>query len=74
MQVHGAAAAFEALKDILDKRKMDNFYLYHSLLGGINSRLNNVIEAKVNYENAISFTKSDTEKKLLMEKINSLLN
>ena len=74
MQVHGPGIALNTLKNINDKKKMETYYLYHSLLGEINSRLNNPMEAKTSYETAISLTKSDSEKKLLMEKINSILN
>ena len=74
MQVHGAREALKCLQNISDKKKMESFYLYHSLLGEINSRLNNSTEAKKNFETAIRLTQSSTEKKMLKEKIVALLN
>ena len=74
MQVHGANEALQLLQNISDKKKLETFYLYHSLLGEINSRLNNSIEAKRSFETAIRLTQSDTEKKILKEKMVALLN
>lgn len=74
MQLNGATAALTALQNIPDKKKIETFYLYHSLLGEINSRLNNSVKAKQFFETAIKFTQSATEKKLLKEKISTLLN
>lgn len=74
MQVHGAATALAALENISDKKKMETFYLYHSLLGEIYSRLNNSVEAIKYFEKAIRLTQSETERKMLKEKIVALLN
>ncbi len=74
MMVHGADKALHSLENIPDKKKLESFYLYHSLLGEINSRLDQSVEAKINFENAIKLTKSETEKKMLQEKIIALLN
>lgn len=74
MQLNGAAAALTALENISDKKKMEAFYLYHSLLGEINTHLNNYVKAKQFFETAMKLTQSVTEKKLLKEKIATLLN
>jgi len=74
MQVHGAQSALEALKEISDKKKLETFYLYHSLLGEIYSRLNNYVYAKDFFETAMKLTQSETEKKMLRDKIVALLN
>jgi len=74
MQVNGAAEALQFLKGISEKNKMETYYLYHSLLGEINSRLNNSVEAKKNFETAIRLTQSKTERKMLKEKVAALLN
>ncbi|MGZ4035020.1 MAG: RNA polymerase sigma factor [Bacteroidia bacterium] len=74
MQVHGAEKALEALKNIPDKKKLESFYLYHSLYGEIHSRLKNSVEAKKSFETAIKLTQSEAEKKILKEKIVALLN
>ena len=74
MQVYGAEKALETLEHINDRKKLALFYLYHSLLGEIYSRLNNSGLAKSSFEMAISLTRSETEKKMLKEKIVALLN
>ncbi|HKR05698.1 MAG TPA: sigma-70 family RNA polymerase sigma factor [Bacteroidia bacterium] len=74
MQVDGAEKAMKSLLSIPGKKKLETFYLYHSLLGELNSRLNNSIEAKNNFETAIRLTHSEAEKKMLKEKIIALLN
>jgi RNA polymerase sigma factor (sigma-70 family) len=74
MQVHGAKAALHSLQDIASKKQLETFYLYYSLLGEINSRLNNTEEAKANFKRAIYLTKSTVEKQMLNQKILALLN
>jgi RNA polymerase sigma-70 factor (ECF subfamily) len=72
MQLHGPLEALETLDNIPDKKRIENFYLYHSLLGEIYSRLNNPDKSKQAFESALVFTKSDTEKKLLQAKIKAI--
>ncbi|MDD1443920.1 sigma-70 family RNA polymerase sigma factor [Dolichospermum sp. ST_sed3] len=74
MQVYGAAKALLSLQSIADLKKLETFYLYYSLLGEIHSRLNHSVEAKKYFEIAVNMTKSDAEKKILKEKIITLLN
>ncbi len=74
MQVHGAKAAYMAIDQITDKKKLETFYLYHSLLGEIYARLGDTAEARTHFDRAIHLTQSETEKKMLREKILSLLN
>ncbi len=74
MQVYGAKEALKLLQDIPEKKQLESFYLYHSLLGEINSRLNDTNEARKNFERAIHLTKSETEKAILKQKILVLLN
>ena len=74
LQVHGAKEALKSLRNITDQKKLETFYLYHSLLGEINSRLNKPMDAKRNFETAIRLTQSKTEKKMLQEKVAALLN
>ena len=69
LQVHGANEALKSLNKIKERKKLETFYLYHSLLGEINSRLNNINEAKKDFETAIRLTQSSTEKKMMREKI-----
>ncbi|MEO6723294.1 MAG: sigma-70 family RNA polymerase sigma factor [Ferruginibacter sp.] len=74
MQVYGAKKALESLERISGKEKLASFYLYHSLLGEIHSRLENSVEAKTCFATAIQLTQSEIEKKMLMDKIAVLLN
>jgi len=62
------------LQNIADKNKLEIFYLYHSLLGEVHSRLQKTVEAKKNFETAIRLSQSEAEKKMLKDKIVLLLN
>lgn len=73
LQIGGAAAALQALEQIADKRKVETYYLYHSLLGEIYSQLHSCTKAKKCFETAIQQTQSHVEKKLLQNKIAALL-
>jgi RNA polymerase sigma-70 factor (ECF subfamily) len=72
MQVHGAKKALGALENISDRKKMENHYLYNSLLGDIYFTLGEQVKAKTSFEKAISQTMSETEKKLLEKKLKSI--
>ena len=74
MEVHGPETALEELNNIKDKKKLESYYLYHSLLGEIYSRLHNIAKAKICFESAIKLTHSETERKMLKNKILALLN
>ncbi len=72
MQVHGPEKAIEALGQIDDQKKLESYYLYHSLLGEIYTRLNKHSEAREQLETAIRLTQSDTERRILKDKIMAL--
>jgi RNA polymerase sigma factor (sigma-70 family) len=72
MQMDGPAAALMALQEIADRKKLESYYLYHSLLGEIHSRLNESIEAKSSFEKALALTQSEAEKKLIQKKMDLL--
>ncbi|MEP6950807.1 MAG: sigma-70 family RNA polymerase sigma factor [Ginsengibacter sp.] len=74
MQLFGAAIALEELESIKEKKKLESYYLYHSLLGEIYSRLDNLLASKEHFETAIRLTHSETERKMLTNKIVALLN
>jgi RNA polymerase sigma factor (sigma-70 family) len=74
MELFGAAIALEELESIKEKKKLESYYLYHSLLGEIYSRLDNLSAAKGHFEVAINLTHSETERKMLSNKIIALLN
>ena len=72
MEIYGCAVALEELESIKEKKKLESYYLYHSLLGEIYSRLDNLPVAKEHFETAINLTHSETERKMLGNKILSL--
>ncbi|CAN5570432.1 RNA polymerase sigma factor [soil metagenome] len=72
MQKDGADAALHLIENINDKKKLQSYYLYHSLLGEIHSRLNNKNKAKEFYKSAVKLTRSETVKKWLKNKIDNL--
>lgn len=74
MQVSGPSIALKELENLPERNKLESYYLYHSLLGDIYSKLNDSITAKNYYEKAIRLTQSNAEKKMLRNKITPLLN
>ena len=68
MQVEGPSEALRKLEAIADKRKLETYYLYHSLLGEIYSRLDDAGKARTSFETAIKLTKSEAEKRVLAKK------
>lgn len=74
MQVQGAHEALQFLQNMADHKKLESYYLYHSLLGEIKTRLHNSNEAKQHFEKAMGLTHSDVEKKMLKVKMGALLN
>lgn len=57
-----------ALKNMKNKDKADNYYLYHSLLGEIYTLQNNTTKAKAYFEKGIKLTLSIKEKKFYVRK------
>ncbi len=69
MRVHGADEALKAVIEIPRKKKLETYYLYHSLVGEIYSQLGRRAEANAEFETAITLTKSEPERKLLRSKL-----
>jgi len=69
MQVMGAAEALRVLADIQDKKKIETYHIYHSLLGEIYSRLDKKSESRMEFETAMQLTMSETERRLMRAKI-----
>jgi len=72
LQAHGPAKALQELNSIKDKNKLVSYYLYYSLLGEIYSRQNKLKEAKEQFEKALGLTRSEPEKRMLLNKIKNL--
>ncbi|MBL0103199.1 MAG: RNA polymerase subunit sigma-24 [Bacteroidetes bacterium] len=63
LHVHGPEIALSMLNNMAEKKKLEKYYLYHSLLGEIYSQLTEYAKAQSAYEEAIHLTRSETEKK-----------
>ena len=74
LYLYGPAVALEELETIKDKDKLQSYYLYYSLLGEVNLLLRNAQLAKTHFETAIKLTQSETEQKMLRNKIAAILN
>ncbi|HUI31873.1 MAG TPA: sigma-70 family RNA polymerase sigma factor [Candidatus Acidoferrales bacterium] len=72
MQVHGAAEALRLLVNIRDKKKIETYHIYHSLLGEIYCRLDRKGDAREEFEIAERLTGSETERRLMREKISAI--
>ncbi len=69
MQLEGPQAALQELEAIPFKNKIADYYLYHSLLGEIHSRLGKEALAKQHFIKAIELTRSEAERKMLEKKM-----
>lgn len=74
MELYGGAIALAELESIKEKKKLESYYLYYSLLGEIYSRIGNLSAAKEHFATAMKLTQSETERKMLGNKILALLN
>lgn len=68
-KIKGAATALTELQELANLQKLDNYYLYHSLLGLIYSELNKPEQASLHYQKALRLTKSEQEKNLIRKKL-----
>jgi RNA polymerase sigma factor (sigma-70 family) len=73
MQLYGAHAALAELHMIKEKKKLESYYLYHSLLGELYSRIDDIPSARQHFEEAVELTRSETERKMLQNKMLALL-
>ncbi len=74
LQVEGPEAALKAVESIAEKKKLENFHLYHSLLGEIYAELEQYTEAVNAFKKAMSLTRSVVEQRLLNDKIKEILS
>ena len=74
LQTEGPVAAIQAVEAISDSSKMQNFYLYHCLLGELHARLNNVKKSEECFRKAMEQSQSPVERKLLLSKIAAMNN
>ncbi len=69
LKVKGPSAALEAATAIAEKKKMEQFYLYHAVLGEVYTQLKRKDDACRCFEMAIRLTQAETEKRMLAQKI-----
>jgi RNA polymerase sigma-70 factor (ECF subfamily) len=72
MQVHGARAALLAMEEIKDRKKLESYYLYHSILGEIHAQSGDRSAAGIYYARGIELAPSEIEKKIIREKMEGL--
>ena len=72
LHFHGAKKALKELELMKEKKKLETYYLYYSLLGEIYSKLGDKPEAKKQFALAFDLTSSEPEKKILLSKIKRL--
>jgi predicted RNA polymerase sigma factor len=70
-ELHGAETALTSLES-LDAKTLDNYYLYHALLGDMLRRTGRATEAASHLQRALSLTQSAAEQRLLAQKLNTL--
>lgn len=69
LMVEGPAAALAQLDALPDRKKVESYYLYQSLLGELHARLGHTAEARRHFEAAIQLTQSEAERKMLAGKM-----
>lgn len=72
LHAHGPAKSLQDLNAIKEKNKLASYYLYYSLLGEIYARQHKIKEAQEQFEKALGLTRSEPEKRMLMNKIKNL--
>ena len=69
LELNGPEAALKTLKKIKDRRQLENYYLYHSILGAIYQQLEEKVKASEHYRIALNLTESRHEQRLLKNKL-----
>lgn len=72
LKVKGPAAALQAAIALAENKKMEQFYLYHAVLGEVFAQIQDKEQARNSFEKAISLTQSETERRMLTQKMNLL--
>ncbi len=69
MQLEGPQAALLELETLPSKTRLADYYIYHSLLGEIQSRLGDRVGANQHFTRAMQLTRSEAERKVLEKKM-----
>lgn len=70
--VEGPQVALTELRESPYKKKQEEYYLYYCLLADIFFLLKEPVKAEMNLQKAMKLTKSETEKKLIREKMKAI--
>lgn len=71
-EVHGPAAAIEALNSIPNRAALESFYLYYSVLGELEARLENWSTAKNYFAKALALAELESEKAFLTKRLRAV--
>jgi RNA polymerase sigma-70 factor (ECF subfamily) len=72
-QIHGSKRALKEVQKANKDVELEDYYLYHSLLGNLYKSLQEYKKAKEAYTKAISLTNSQTEKNKLKSYLEGLV-
>jgi len=68
--IRGADEGLNEILKLTEQDKLNNYYLYHSVIGELYLKNNQSEKAKLNFTKALQLTESEAEKKLLNRKLN----
>lgn len=69
LEIKGAQIALDTLKEVVENKTLERYYLYHATLGEIHQRLNQKTKATLHYTKALGLTQSLQEQEFLKNKI-----
>jgi RNA polymerase sigma-70 factor (ECF subfamily) len=70
----GPAAGLELIDTILARGDLKNYYLAHSARADLSRRLERMAEARASYEQALSLTQQEPERRFLERRLRELVD
>jgi len=67
--VHGAKTGLEAVRAIRDSKKLDSYYLFYSVIGELEMRLNNREAAAEQFRKAFELAETKSERAFLLKRL-----
>ncbi len=68
-EVAGPQAGLEAIQAIQDRQSLEDYHLYHAVLGELESQLNNTATAAAHFQRALSLTEVRSEQAFLAKRL-----
>jgi RNA polymerase sigma-70 factor (ECF subfamily) len=68
----GPSAGLSLVEEILERGRLEDYYLAHSVRADLCRRLGSAAEARVSYERALSLTEQEPERRFLRRRISEL--